>query len=241
VAEYHSYLGPYVVGWLDSATHVDVFGISIDRPAAERSLTKIAERKDSALPGINLAYARGAVTRAIRNGSAIAGSHILWVDGHPDNNQDEANILNDIGIDVRRATNTKDALTILPSYQPDLIISNVVRDGDEHIALKNCPAHYFEVPAGLPIDLPELNSETMAGTGKATGFSMAEAISNIAALAAYTDHDQPRIIFYSASNGGIAASQCARSVINRADLLLQSVISGIEELKWGKLQVSNQN
>jgi len=237
--EYRSYVGPYLASWLQSATHVSVLGLSIDRPAAELTITKIAARNATDLPSIDAAYARGAIVRALRNAPAIVGARILWVDGQPQNNQDEESILTDMGIEVRRATNTKDALSLLPGYLPDLIISNVVRDGDEHLVLKNCPAHYFEVPRGLSVSLAQLNAETMAGTGRATGFSMAEAISNIEALSVYTDHLQPRLIFYSASNGGISTSQCARTVTNRADLLLQSVVSGLEEVRWNKLQNSN--
>jgi hypothetical protein len=65
--------------------------------------------------------------------------------------------------------------------------------------------------ASLKKSLEELNSDTMAGHGIAGGLSMAEAISKQFADNSYTNHDSPRIIFYSSSNGGgVVASQCAR-------------------------------
>lgn len=98
--------------------------------------------------------------------------------------------------------------------------------------------HYFEVPPDVPNDLSKLNADIMAGVGRATGFSMAEAISKVDPQ--YTDHTHPRIIFYSASSGGIVADQCARIITNRIDVLLNGVVSALEEIRWQKLQVPNQ-
>ena len=236
-----SLLGPYLAHWLDSATHFQIGaqGISIDRQIlAGIAINKLSQQSDPNAPKIDAEYARGAVVRASRNAPAIVGARILWVDGNPSNNQLEENILTDMGIVIRRAPNTKIALSILPEFAPDIIISNIARSDEAQLPLHNCPAHYFAVPAGVSASLNTLNEATMAGTGKATGFGMAEAISNTFPI--YTDHEQPRIIFYSASNGGLSASRCARVVTNRVDVLLQSVVSALEEIRWQKLQDERQ-
>jgi CheY-like chemotaxis protein len=236
VWENRTFVGAYLKQWLNTATHVGFLGISVDRQlSAEKNINEISQRdsKKPELPQINTTYARGAIVRAARNAPAIVGARILWVDDHPDNNRLEEKVLNDIGIDVRRATSTKEALSLLPGLKPDLIISNIMRHGDETLPLHNCPAHYFEVPPGVSENLNSLNADLMAGKTKATGFSMAEAISEVAPE--YTNHFQPKVIFYSASAGGISASQCARQVVNRVDLLLQDVVSALEEFRWMNL------
>jgi CheY-like chemotaxis protein len=231
-------IGPYMAEWLDTITHVEAstHGLSLDRQAsAEKAIDQISLRNDAdpTSPRLNAAYARGAIARASRNAAAIAGARILWVDGHPENNKLEEGIFSDMGIDVRRALTTKEALTLIPDFAPDIIISNIVRSGDEQLPLQNCPAHYFEVPSGVATDLTQLNTDTMAGTGKATGFGMAEVISQ--RFPYYTDHAQPRIIFYSGSSGGVVANQCSRITTNRVDILLQNVVSALEEFRWPKL------
>lgn len=234
-------VGPYMARWLDTTTHVGFLSLSIDRQvSAERTIAEIAQRTDADpnSPRLNVAYARGAIIRASRNAESIIGARILWVDGNPQNNELEASILSDMGIEVRRARNTGEALSLLPGFAPDLIISNIVRNGDEQLPLNNCPAHYFEVPSGVSVSLSKLNEDTMAGTGKATGFGMAEAISQ--KFPDYTNHAQPRLIFYSASNGGVVAAQCARTATNRVDVLLQGVVSALEEFRWQKLKNSTQ-
>jgi hypothetical protein len=230
----------YTITWLNGATHLGFLGVSIDREAAERDIDEIAKRARQGQTdySINEDFARGGIVRAIQNAPAIYGGRILWVDD-PTRNKLEISILGAIGVDVFQAKDTKEALTYLPIIRPDLIISNIVRDEDQPLPLKNCPAHYFQVPIGLTIGLNELNSETMAGSRKEGGFSMAEAISNLDTSrieGGYTDHIQPRIIYYSATNAGRVANQCARLVTNRADLLLQTVVSSLEALRWRRLE-----
>jgi CheY-like chemotaxis protein len=232
-----TFVGAYLTQWLNTTTHFAFLGISIDRQiSAEQSIAKIAKQNsnNSSLPQINVAFARGAIVRASRNAPAMSGARILWVDGNPQNNALEESILNDMGIEITRASNTNGALSLLPGLKPDLIISNVVRQGDETYALHNCPAHYFDVPPRVTEDLGKLNADLIAGTTKLTGFSLAEAISKVAPD--YTNHFQPKLIFYSASAGGISVSQCARMVTNRVDLLLQAVVSALEEFRWTRLQ-----
>jgi hypothetical protein len=181
------FVGDYLSKWLNQATHVELWGVAIDRQlSAEKSIDEIAARnnKNVDLPQINTACALGAIVRASRNAPAMAGARILWVDGNPQNNAPEEGILNDIGIDVRRALTTKQAVDLLPGLNPDLIISNVWRDNDEAMPLSNCPARFFDSPYKTTAsdaqtkkaELETLNAKVMAGTTKATGFTLAEAI-----------------------------------------------------------------
>jgi len=48
--------------------------------------------------------------------------------------------------------------------------------------------------------------------------------------------DAPPIIFFTATSGGKAATLCSNTITNRVDLLLQSVVSHLEEQRWKELQ-----
>jgi CheY-like chemotaxis protein len=224
----------YVTQWLDSANKVTLPGFSIERQvSAEKTIAEIKIKKGSL---VDTELARGAITRASRNALAITGARILWVDDRPDNNKLERQVLETIGIEVFLAEDTKEALVLLPRVRPDLIISDIIRENDKAQPLKNCPAHYFQVPAGMDADLAKINKDLLEGQSKATGFSTAEAISITSTASDYTDHASPRIIFYAASAGTISASQCARLVTNRPAVLLNSVVSALEESRWEKLR-----
>jgi hypothetical protein len=221
--------------WIRQSTHVSAFGISIDHQnSAKDTIDHIISISPTR---IDKDVLLGAIARATRNWPTIVGSRVLWVDDNPGNNWDEESIMRDMGIDVWRATSTPEALTLIPSFAPDIIISNVVRRNDVELPLANCPAHYFQVPSGVKKSLEELNSDTMAGRGIAGGLSMAEAISKQFTDNPYTNHDSPRILFYSYSNGGgVVASQCARIATNRVDVLFQNLVSALEEIRWQKLK-----
>jgi len=232
--ENRPFVGTYISKWLESTTHLSFLGLSLDRQAAaEQKITEIASRPTS--PYFNATYARGAIIHASRNAPAISGARLLWVDGHPQNNDLEAGIFADMGVEVHRATNTDEVLQSIPSFAPDLIISNLNRENDRREPLHNCQAHYYEMPPGLPGTLDQLNFAVLAGTSAMNGFSMAELISR--AFPFYTRRERPQIIFYTSVSGGFAASRCARIVTNQVDVLLQSVVSALEELRWQKLDV----
>jgi CheY-like chemotaxis protein len=233
-------IAPFLDNFFSSATHVEVGarGFTLDRQvSATRTIDEIVQRRekqgDGSVSGLNADYARGAIVRASRNAPAITGARILWVDGHPENNRLEESIFRDMGIDVRRALGTSEALRLLPGFSPDLIISNVIRPSDPQTPLSECPVHYFGVPNGVNSSLQQINSAANAGTGPTTGFAMAELIAKTSPE--YVDPVRPRIIYYSASGGEILAAQCSRFVTNRVDVLLQGVVSALEELRWQKL------
>jgi len=224
----------YAVQWLDGASKVSFAGFSIERQtSAEKAIAEIKVKKGSL---VDVDLARGAIARASRNAPAVQGARVLWVDDHPDNNMLEREVLKTIGIDVFLADD-KEALVLLPRIQPGLIISDITREKDQAQPLRNCPAHYFQMPEGVNGDLANLNQNLLEGRTKATGFSLAEAISNVSGLStSYTDHASPRIIFYAAASGTRSASQCARLVTNRPAVLLNSVVSALEEIRWEKLK-----
>ncbi|MET4489762.1 hypothetical protein [Bradyrhizobium sp. LA7.1] len=221
----------YASGWLDSANKLGFLGWSIERQAsAEQAVAKILRDK----PGLTDAkFAEGAIERAARNAPAIVGSRILWVDDHPSNNDSERNVLEALGIEVFPVKSTKDALTFLPVVRPDLVIGDVGRDTAEgNFPLRKCPAHYFATrQQGDP---SALNEGLKQGEAQYAGFSLPETLPDDQAK--YREYANPRIIFYSSNAGGISASQCARLVTNRPDVLMHSVISALEELRWEKLK-----
>ena len=135
--------GQYLAQWLSGVTHLNLPGISLDRQtSAQETVAKITIQQNPDDPDLRQTiqyYASAAITRASRNAPAIFGARILWVDGNPENNALEASVLSDMGIDVQLAFNTKEALVLLSVLKPDIIISNVVRDGDEREPSKTAP------------------------------------------------------------------------------------------------------
>jgi CheY-like chemotaxis protein len=224
----------YVAQWLGSANKVSLAGFSIERQlSAEKTIDEIKVSKGSL---VDADSARGAIARASRNAPSILGARVLWVDDTPDTNRLERQALDAIGIETFLAEDTREALVLLPRLHPDLIISDVIRDKDKAQPLKNCPAHYFQVPPGETEDLATFNKDLLDGHTKATGFSTAEAISSTPLARDYTDRSNPRIIFYTSRAGIVAASQCGRVVTDRPDVLLHSVVSALEEIRSDKLK-----
>lgn len=223
----------YFVVWLNSANKLGFLGWSIERQAsAQQAVAQIAANKSDLT---NLQFAEGAIERAARSAPAIVGSRVLWVDEHPENNRLEVKALEALGIQVFPVTSTKGAMTFFPVVRPDLVISDVVRDTNaEAKRLQNCPAHYFDMPENVRGDLSTINDGLMKGNTVAAGFSVPEAIASESGF--QFERMGQRVIFYSRSAGGISASKCGRLVTNRPDLLLHTVVSALEELRWEKLK-----
>jgi CheY-like chemotaxis protein len=226
----------YFTTWLNAVTHVEVLGAKIDRTAATEKIRKISLSKGT---DFNAQFAEGALVRAEAVLPALSGARVLWVDRAPSNNVLEQGILQDIGIRVQLALTTKDALALSPQGF-DLVISNIPRPGDISTALKRCGAVYFDFPSDdlrtkYGGDLSQFNAQIRANPP--AGFAMAEEFAQ-QFPDRFGDTQVPRIIFYTSASGGIAASQCARIVTNRADVFLQSVVSALEELRWKELVTS---
>jgi hypothetical protein len=57
-------------------------------------------------------------------------AQILWVDGHPNNNTSETEILEQLGAAVTTVTTSGDALSQLDKKSYDLVLSNMSREGN---------------------------------------------------------------------------------------------------------------
>jgi hypothetical protein len=226
---------------LDRVTHFEGWGMKFDLAAASSKIDRLVQEK--ADTGAKLPFAQAALTRAARVLPALDGSRVLWVDGNPGNNVLERGVLEDIGIKVQLALSTRDAVRLAETDTFDLVISNMIRPDDVEQPLKTCPAVYFDFPSNtLRIeylnDLVQFNLHTQSHPP--AGFALAEAFAERWPTY-FADRQIARIIFYTAASGGIAASACARIVTNRPDVLLQSVISALEELRWRQLTNTPEN
>jgi CheY-like chemotaxis protein len=229
VVSHWSYFG----NWFGSATHVELPGVKIDRfvQASER-VEAYAGTPNATATGFKLEFAKAAIVRAERVSPAIKGSLVLWVDNNPSNNQLEVDILSDMGIRFVRALSTNEAIERLDRDKYDLVISNVGRD-EPPTRLNTCPVHYFEWQddaqrASFNGNLDAFNARI--NTAPQGGFSMMEQIKE-----KYGDNAPP-MIFFTATSGGKVATLCSKTITNRVDLLLQSVVSTLEEKRWKELE-----
>ncbi|MDA9464491.1 response regulator receiver protein [Bradyrhizobium sp. CCBAU 53415] len=230
--------------WLNSITHGELpGGWKFDRAAAAEKLAELDKQRGLQGQGLQVhrefdfRFANGALVRAERVYPALAGARVLWVDGRPSNNRLEEGILRDMGIDLQIALNTGEAINLARKYDFDLVISNLIREHDTSVPLDRCGAFYFAFPneelsQKFANDLGRFNAQTKESPP--AGFAMAEKFAQEFPNR-FGDTQLPRIIFYTASSGGIATSRCGRIVTNRPDVLLQSVVSALEEFRWDRL------
>lgn len=140
---------------------------------------------------------------------------------------------------------TRDALNALKVVPYDLIITNVWRPSDPDQlkrALTLCAVHYFDFPRGMDtkkffpdkevakdpdharaLALDRFNAD--ANLHGAPGFGLADTI-----LTDWGNDDSaPQIIFFSAENARVARPLCGYRITNRADVLLNSIVSILEQ------------
>jgi hypothetical protein len=222
--------------WLRSVQHAELpFGLKFDRASAEidnlfKATNPLPRTGD---PDI----ARAAVRHAELLGGAIQGAKILWVDPVPNNNLYERGILENMGVSVQLAWSTTEALRILAVSDEDLVISNMFRTNDETTTLSKCPAVYYTFPDQslsdkYKGDIWQFNADEQKKP--TSGFAMAELMAD-KFPDPFSDHQRPRIIFYTAGSGGISSSECARIVTNRPDVLLDNVVGALATLRWQHL------
>jgi len=224
---------PFFARWLDTVTHAEFWGLKFDRAAATQKINELSQDKTRPF---NEQFAQAALTRAQAVLPAISGARLLWVDQHPSNNTLLAGILRDIGVTVQLALSTEDAVAFQKAEPFDLVISNQSRK-EKYIPLNKCAAAYFAFPDDhirdeYQGDLNRFNADIQQKPPG--GFAMAEQFAGDFPEQ-FGDTQAPRIILFTAASGGIAASACVRIVTNRNDILLQSVISALEELRWKQL------
>ena len=117
--------------WLSTITHGEASGIKFDRVAAEQK-SRGAQFKTISRSDREVCSA-GAVARAARVGSAVAGARVLWLDTNLPNNVAERQVLEAMNINVQRALSVNDAerlaqQSVVDGEPYDLIISNVGGD-----------------------------------------------------------------------------------------------------------------
>lgn len=223
--------------WLATITHGEAFGIKFDRATAEKKVGALAP---TTISQKDRGFAQAAVTRAALVGNAVAGARILWLDTNLPNNTAERQVLQAISISVQRAQSPDDAMRLARQAAKDgepydLIISNISANPGLG-PLKKCPVVFNEKPSQLNWSgtLDELNK--FENEKPRMGFAFAEQLATDEDTAqAYMQPGNPRLIFYSGDNGGISSTMCARIVTNYADILLQNVVSALEESRWKKL------
>jgi hypothetical protein len=193
---------------------------------------------------------RAAVQHAVLLGGAIQGAKILWVDPNPDHNRYERRILEDMGVSVQLAWSTEEALRFLEATVqdaiPDLVVSNITRteEPEPTTSLSTCPSVYYDFPdkknlradlnrrADFKNDIWQFNA--FEQIVPPAGFAMAESMAKKFPKH-FGNHQRPRIIFYTAASGGIAADACARIITNRPDVLLENVVSALAEFRSAQL------
>ena len=221
--------------WLRSLTHAELYGVKLDRDAIDRATSELLnlKKKDA---DFSLSSGEAALRRAVRVAPAIVGARILWVDDQPANNETERRFLANLKMDVKSVTSSADAFRELRRYPYDLIVSDIWRPADQQGPLEHCKVHYFAYPDDKTRrEYEQLNRRGLSGFNEdaneqgAAGFTMAEA------LADRESEVIPPVIFYSAGQAKVVRSLCGRTTTNRRDVLLQAVVSAIEELRWAEL------
>jgi len=194
---------------------------------------------------LDKALANDAIIRASRVAPAIVDGRILWVDDKPQNNERIKNILERMGIQVVLKNSTQDALNALKIAPYDVVITNVWRPNDpDHLKneLTVCRVHYFDFPRGLDtkkyfsdeeqakdaeqarqLALDHFNVD--ANKKSASGYDLANTI-----ITLWGNEDQtPPIIFYTAEH------DCGYRITNRGDVLLNSIVSILEQRHANRL------
>jgi CheY-like chemotaxis protein len=225
----------YFSDWFRDTTHLELPGVKLDRYVqASAKIEEYASSSQAKKNGFDPLFAQSTIVRAQRVAPALRGALVLWADDHPENNEQVQKILEDLGMRFVTAKSTDEALQRLERDSYDLIISSS-RHNEQAAPLTLCPVHYFDFPdsdtrARFNDNLDAFNDAiNKAAPG---GFVFMEKLKDLE-----VNHGAKAIpiIFYSASTRGLVRSLCARTTTNRADILLQNVVSSLEEQRWQEL------
>jgi CheY-like chemotaxis protein len=236
-----------VFDWVRSLTHFKTGWLEFDREAAQRSLAELDQRQaNEGFEKSNPEFAKVAIARAEVVAPAVVGARVLWVDPNPENQSLERNVLRSMGVLVDVARTTKESIARVQEQEYDLVISNLGRPGDDEVvdALSHCEATLFKIPPELTLvpqkNQSDLNLRDVTGNiRQIPGVSRAEMLARAEPDRFYGGANNPaqpaRLIFYSGHGTGVVADQCARLVTNRADVLLNEVVSALSEVRWSRL------
>lgn len=89
---------------------------------------KLAEKSPQWNVDIPAEEKEKAVKRAKKNQDLFRGAKLLWVDDFPENNINERQMFQQLGVVIDLSKNTEDALEILNRANYDLVISDMARD-----------------------------------------------------------------------------------------------------------------
>lgn len=243
----------FVETWLLSVSGGELLGFKFERTAIDDAsaqldsyVRKLSQGPDRGV-SVNSQFAEAAIYRAARNAPAIVNSYILWVDNDPDSNSEIVDILSNLRIHVTRVTTTDEAFGVLRIRPVDMIITNVWRPKDPETGkriLTVCRVHYFDFPGGNDklvssfysntekADLGEVKSHELAlerfnlyeNMHAPAGFGMADSI----LTDSKSDTSNPPIIFFSSQNAEVARPLCGYTITNRADVLLNTIVTLLE-------------
>jgi hypothetical protein len=118
-----------------------------------------------------------------------------------------------------------------------LVISDMGRN-DKKVPLVFCSGAYYEFPkdvkpADYNRDVWRYNVDELQ-KNPPSGMAMAELLA-AARPDLFADRQRPRIVFYTSSSGGRAANWCARTITNRPEVFLESVVSALASFRADKL------
>jgi CheY-like chemotaxis protein len=188
---------------------------------------------------------KGALIRASHVAPAIVNSRVLWVDDKPEGNAALVDVLKQkLKIIVVPVNSSAEALAAMQISPYDLIITNVWRPKDPQnlqLRLSACKVHYFDFPdERLAREYMDQVQNPVREVAKALALDRFNAEQNLHSQAGYSLADQivstpgtreskPEIIFFSAVNAEVARPMCGYRITNRADVLLNSIVSILGE------------
>lgn len=91
---------------------------------------KLADKSPQWQIDIPAVEKRTAVKRAKKNQNLFRGAKLLWVDDFPENNLNERQMFQQMGVVIDLSKSTDDALNILSTADYDFIISDMNRDNE---------------------------------------------------------------------------------------------------------------
>jgi len=220
--------------WVNSIQHGEVLGVKFDRKVSEAASSLIDNK--GKLDG-NPDFLRDVVSAVNVMYPALQGAKILWVDNNFGNNYYERHLVESMGIHVQVAWSEDEVIKYLDGTRdtPDLVISNV-SNARVHRHLTLCPAMFSDFP------IPEEKAKYAGNIWDYNrsiqddppfGLAIAELIAS--KRKEYSNRQQPRIIFYSASTADIMKGSCALATTNQYDVLLQAIVAAIGTFRSGQL------
>ena len=105
-----------------------------------------------------------ALRRAVTLGSRLRGQRVLWIEDRPHRVRHERLVLEKLGMEIRMVETSQEAFEALDRGQPDLIFSDVRREGTDDEGIRVLPALlamaartpviYYDPPAPTPTPTP---------------------------------------------------------------------------------------